>query len=673
MLLSKATTSSARLSALVATALLTGCLERELAPLNPCLVSGVTVQVVANNIDKVDLLFMVDNSSSMEDKQKNLRLHVPQLVQTLVTGMRSPNDPHPFPPVKDLHISVVDSDMGLVGVTGIIGGCSGTVGTAGSIGFGDDGLFQHTPHPSPESPTCDATYPTFLSYVANSAAGPSAAKLEQDFGCVANVGATGCGFEQQLEATLKSLWPAQYADPKTGKPASNPYTFLTDAAHPQEALGHGDGANAGFQRNDPTTGTSLLAIIVLSDEDDGSTGDMGLYAPSASAPSWIEPITKDNLNLRPLIGSNRNHLYPISRYVDAFKALRPKNPLLVVYAAITGVPLDLVDDNATANVNFSKQAERDAYYDNILNDPRMQNTVDNSGKAGELKVKYACDTTFGHANPGRRYVELAKGMGESATIYSICQDDYTPAMNRIIDIIAKQLSNVCLPRPLVRNSLGKVDCNVVWELPAPGAAHSIETPTSCSDRPYLAPADPGRVTLGDNHGILCRVNQLAVSKAEQVAPGDGWFYDNSDEAKRSCNVATPQRVTFTASAKPPTGVTVKLECLNETQHVVSTRNDVAPGVVPSTIGTPCEVASTTGTTSSQNPDNLCAVQLASGQVDRSMFCHPKTNTCVLACASPNECPAAWVCDTRPATLADTASATRPMGSGICVNPTCGTN
>ncbi|HEY2735400.1 MAG TPA: hypothetical protein VGI70_15490, partial [Polyangiales bacterium] len=107
-------------SALVLT-LLSACLERELKPLNPCLVSGVTDEVQVNNLDKVDLLFMVDNSGSMKDKQLSLREQFPKLIKTLATGIRSTDTTVSFTPVKDLHLGVVTSDMGVPGIAGIPG------------------------------------------------------------------------------------------------------------------------------------------------------------------------------------------------------------------------------------------------------------------------------------------------------------------------------------------------------------------------------------------------------------------------------------------------------------------------------------------------------------------------------------------------------------------------
>ena len=43
---------------------LSGCLDRKLKALNPCLVSGVVAKISVTNIDKIDMLFMVDNRLS---------------------------------------------------------------------------------------------------------------------------------------------------------------------------------------------------------------------------------------------------------------------------------------------------------------------------------------------------------------------------------------------------------------------------------------------------------------------------------------------------------------------------------------------------------------------------------------------------------------------------------
>ena len=63
----------------LATIFMSACLERELKPLNPCLVTATTRRVQVLGVDKVDLLFMVDNSNSMAGEQASLQGAVPAM------------------------------------------------------------------------------------------------------------------------------------------------------------------------------------------------------------------------------------------------------------------------------------------------------------------------------------------------------------------------------------------------------------------------------------------------------------------------------------------------------------------------------------------------------------------------------------------------------------------
>jgi len=69
--------------------LLGGCLDGKLKPLNPCLVSGVVAEIAVTNIDKVDMLFMVDDSGSMAQEQGALAEQFPKLISVLATGDRN--------------------------------------------------------------------------------------------------------------------------------------------------------------------------------------------------------------------------------------------------------------------------------------------------------------------------------------------------------------------------------------------------------------------------------------------------------------------------------------------------------------------------------------------------------------------------------------------------------
>jgi hypothetical protein len=51
-------------------------------------------------------------------------------------------------------------------------------------------------------------------------------------------------------------------------------------------------------------------------------------------------------------------------------------------------------------------------------------------------------------------------------------------------------------------------------------------------------------------------------------------------------------------------------------------------------------------------------------IDKSMFCHPETNICVLECNTNSDCPDDWTCDTRAATRASSGNRT------FCAPPSC---
>ena len=116
----------------------TGCLDRPIEPSTPT-TTNVVVQKQANNaITGIDLLLMIDNSSSMADKQAILAAAVPQLLGQLVApncvdAIGNPATPAcgsnswalatlvrqrgldirlRFNPVNNIHIGIVTSSLG---------------------------------------------------------------------------------------------------------------------------------------------------------------------------------------------------------------------------------------------------------------------------------------------------------------------------------------------------------------------------------------------------------------------------------------------------------------------------------------------------------------------------------------------------------------------------------
>src|SRR5450432_1999086 len=101
-----------------------GCLDRPVSATPPITRTSFTKSIDESAIDKVDLLFDIDNSASMADKQAFLARAIPDLITRLVTpncvdankkptgkvvaadGTCATGQPE-FAPIHDMHIGIV--------------------------------------------------------------------------------------------------------------------------------------------------------------------------------------------------------------------------------------------------------------------------------------------------------------------------------------------------------------------------------------------------------------------------------------------------------------------------------------------------------------------------------------------------------------------------------------
>jgi hypothetical protein len=317
-------------------------------------------------------------------------------------------------------------------------------------------------------------------------------------------------------------------------------------------------------------------------------------------------------------------------------ALRSDAPDLLIYAAIVGVPPDLVAD--TDNIDFER----------ILNDPRMVESVDPSTPT---RLTPSCVTASGNAFPPRRMVAVAQQLearGSNGIVQSICQSDFTPALRAIIEKIADVLGGACLPRALNPGPDGSVNCDVTERLPPTGDY------TTCASLASLGrDAEPIRREIVDGVEVeVCRVNQIIPDRATSSVPAGsvGWYYDDFDpDLGVRCPPETPQRISFTAGAEPKTGVLVRLECFQPARDNVGNAIRVAGDGCGDTSGAPVdEICTCTGYD--------CDANIA------GMICAASTLTCQVPCTSNADCRTrlglgGFVCDN---------SVERPY----CVNPTC---
>jgi hypothetical protein len=364
------------------------CLDRPVEPIEPRSTSTVVEPMVQSAVDKIDILLAIDNSRSMADKQAILAKAVPDLVQGLVNPRcvdgggavaakqpASPTEDCPvgfkrdFRPVLDIHIGVVTSSLGAHGGDACPeqakDSCDGGVnytnddhghlvfradayGTSTVPVYGDEGFLAWDPGQKlvpPGEKSIDALNANLTAVVRG-------------------VGQIGCGLESQLEGWYRFL-----VDPE-------PYETLSvvnGRATPKgidEALLQ---ERASFMRPD-----SLLAVIMLTDENDASIKEYGQYyfgalmrnadgtsfhfprpraecqkdpndpcckscgAPQGSCPDdptcfvpgSNPPIvatldeTTDSVNLRAWDDKRRlgmDLLYPVDRYVQALTSVQIQN------------------------------------------------------------------------------------------------------------------------------------------------------------------------------------------------------------------------------------------------------------------------------------------------------------------------------------------------------------
>ena len=268
-----------------------GCLDRQIQPSEPSITTTVHEKLARSRIDKIDLVLMIDNSASMADKQAILSDAVPDLVQGLVAPLcvddggvavkEQPKDPlgkcpegslREFEPVTDIHIGIISSSLGSYGTA--------TCDTTANPSNDDGGrLVYRGDATRPQGgDNAVSTYQNkgFLAWdPAHELTPPGEDKLGEADGTsglvptlremVRGVGQKGCGYEAQLESWYRFL-----VDPE-------PYASFTLSANGTPKT-EGIDKLLLSQRADFLRPDSLVAVIMLTDENDCSFKDGGVFS-----------------------------------------------------------------------------------------------------------------------------------------------------------------------------------------------------------------------------------------------------------------------------------------------------------------------------------------------------------------------------------------------------------
>jgi len=284
------------------------------AALAPAACSNRTISEVTPKQDKIeskdipaslnrdlDILFVIDNSGSMDEEQASLADNFPIFIDRLETIEGG---------LPNVHIGVVSSDMGAGTFTAVcntndMGQLQATVGAGWPDG---------TVCPTPTEP-----YIEDIKLASGTRETNYTGTLADTFSCIARLGTGGCGFEQHLESMRAALT------------APNNPGFLRDSA--------------------------FLAVLFIQDEDDCSTSDATMFGdPTASTTSQLGPLSSfrcfefgvdcETGNGDPRAPGPRTgcvpredspYMHGVQEYVDFLKSLKDDDSLIIT-AGIMGNP-----------------------------------------------------------------------------------------------------------------------------------------------------------------------------------------------------------------------------------------------------------------------------------------------------------------------------------------------
>ena len=381
----------------LAVGLSTGCPDRSIDEVLP-LQGRVEAKDIPVNVNRdIDLLFLIDDSPSMKDKQNNLADNFPNFIKVLTSI------PGGLP---NVHLGVTTSDMGTKGAGSPTPGPTiPPLGAGGCAGSGKNGNLQTFMAP--------ISGDVFISDIANGTGGRTrnyTGDLSSVFATMAKgAGAGGCGFEQHLEAIKQALQP------------SNP-------------------VNQRFLRKD-----AYLGVIIIADEDDCSMQDASLLSGDTATLGDRQSFrctrfgvlcqqNGQNTNTMNQTGSKAQcrpnddsaYLAKVSDYVAFLKGLKD-DPRKVIVAGILGT-LDRFDVELRVPSGGSKPIPALAHSCTYIGgDNNGDGTPDPEVADPPIRLKFFLDQF-----PNR------------STFVSICQKDLSGGLQQIGELLKTVIGDPCI-------------------------------------------------------------------------------------------------------------------------------------------------------------------------------------------------------------------------------------
>jgi hypothetical protein len=395
------------------------CNARSLEPAQSDPVQVFTKPFKSSVNRQIDILFMIDDSQSMQPLQTKLLASFPtfmNILKTIPTG-----DGSGAVGLPDVHIAVVSSDAGI--------GIYNDPDIHCPVN-GDGGLFHTAPTGACAASPLNAGQ-TYLAASNNQAQTNYTGDITDAFTCIAALGEGGCGFEAQLKSVRWAL------DPNDPPPGNE--TFLRPDAY--------------------------LAVILITNEDDCSVEDNSdLIDPSSQTmadrygPLWsfrcneyghlcTDPANPTGPLKAPVRGVNTNLTGCVSNDTTtnmethiadeiAFLKTLKTDPSQILVAAITGpvTPYNVEMDTRTTASGVTEMQPN-----------TMHSCMENSGE---------------YADPSVRIQQWVEAFGSNGTLLPICADSFAPALTTIGDKLSALLGPQCVDGTVRNNAAGNPDCVV---------------------------------------------------------------------------------------------------------------------------------------------------------------------------------------------------------------------
>jgi hypothetical protein len=463
-----------RRCATLAVALLPACYDPPVETPPNHVYQDTPISVPQNKGNQVDVLFMIDNSSSMDPMQTELQKRFAQFLQVF-------QDEAAKGRYIDLHVGVVTSDYG-AGATGAPGCDKG--------GGGQGGRLQAMPAPGATAPV-GCKPPVSGNFVAYDfdpkGAGsnlPPGQDLAQTFTCMASVGSGGCGFEHPLESVFAAL--------------------------------HDEQTNAGFVRPD-----ALLAVVFVTNEDDASApadtdiwdlnkpqyGAMSTYRQTRFGVACGDPLalTPYDSSHGPLAGciaapdgpdgAGPGREYDVGRYIHYFNSphkaggvkVNPSDQLILVGidAPVPAVGPEIILSTGNDPVH------------GVIDYPPCNRLDETSNPKCLPWLQHSCHVGNFFGDPAVRLDQVINA-ATNHVVKSICDTDYSQSLQDIAAKINYFLPSGCIKAPLANpmnpdcvvedHTINGDDSETITLIPrcdqAPAGATCwrVEEKTDCKDK-----------------------------------------------------------------------------------------------------------------------------------------------------------------------------------------------